>query len=303
MRLVVIASDSSGSISLASERVFADAAEATRELARLLSDGAADGSASFYTVDIDTAVPVIILQQPAPPQAATGQESIGEPLAEEPSAPSPDAQEVRTVPVVAAEPDTEPAEAREPRPGAEDGAAAQWPWDLPVIPDEGAIDEVPEESSAGEAQGGPASEDDAALDSPAAEPAEPEEPAAAEFGAVSGYEQDAQPQDLVDEPVADEPAPPRSDQPDAPAALPPETQADAAAPDAGVIVPVVVEPQSVLDAGAAPSSGEENSSRVYEPGALNMNEYTCDDCVYANTCPNHGQKRPAECGSFQWKSV
>lgn len=47
------------------------------------------------------------------------------------------------------------------------------------------------------------------------------------------------------------------------------------------------------------ASGDE---RVYEPGALNMQQYTCADCVYVSTCPNRDQKAPTECGSFQWKS-
>lgn len=37
-------------------------------------------------------------------------------------------------------------------------------------------------------------------------------------------------------------------------------------------------------------------------GGLDMSEYTCNDCVYANTCPKVGQVTPAECVSFQWKS-
>ena len=42
---------------------------------------------------------------------------------------------------------------------------------------------------------------------------------------------------------------------------------------------------------------------AYEPVAgLDLGEYTCDDCVYVNTCPKVGQSTPAECGSFQWKS-
>jgi hypothetical protein len=70
----------------------------------------------------------------------------------------------------------------------------------------------------------------------------------------------------------------------------------------------VSEPAGVIAAAAmAPSavdgSPEDAAEHGYEPGALNMNKYTCDDCVYANTCPNKDQKAPAECGSFQWKSV
>ena len=30
-------------------------------------------------------------------------------------------------------------------------------------------------------------------------------------------------------------------------------------------------------------------------------EYTCEDCVYVETCPNQGQRLPKDCVSFQWK--
>lgn len=69
----------------------------------------------------------------------------------------------------------------------------------------------------------------------------------------------------------------------------------------------VSEPAGVTAVAAmtSPATEEpaEDDEHTYEPGALNMNKYTCDDCVYANTCPNKDQKAPAECGSFQWKSV
>ncbi|NTU70317.1 MAG: hypothetical protein HGB10_00610 [Coriobacteriia bacterium] len=29
--------------------------------------------------------------------------------------------------------------------------------------------------------------------------------------------------------------------------------------------------------------------------------YTCSDCVYVDTCPNKDQRRPEDCGSFQWR--
>jgi hypothetical protein len=35
--------------------------------------------------------------------------------------------------------------------------------------------------------------------------------------------------------------------------------------------------------------------------ATSMAEYTCDDCVYVETCPNQGQRLPKDCGSFQWR--
>ena len=42
---------------------------------------------------------------------------------------------------------------------------------------------------------------------------------------------------------------------------------------------------------------------AYEPGAVDMQAYTCDDCVYEETCPKKGEQSPAECGSFQWRST
>ncbi len=41
----------------------------------------------------------------------------------------------------------------------------------------------------------------------------------------------------------------------------------------------------------------------YEGGDVQLSDYTCEDCVYANTCPKAGESSPAACGSFQWKSV
>lgn len=37
-------------------------------------------------------------------------------------------------------------------------------------------------------------------------------------------------------------------------------------------------------------------------GELDLDTYTCDDCVYVYTCPKVGESSPKECGSFQWKS-
>lgn len=37
-------------------------------------------------------------------------------------------------------------------------------------------------------------------------------------------------------------------------------------------------------------------------GDLDLAEYTCQDCIYSNTCPKVGQATPADCGSFQWRS-
>jgi hypothetical protein len=69
---------------------------------------------------------------------------------------------------------------------------------------------------------------------------------------------------------------------------------EAAATDAGV----EVENRDVLPMEPAVPIGP-----AYEPGAdLDLSRYTCDDCVYVNTCPKVGESLPAQCGSFQWRS-
>ncbi|MDO9557039.1 MAG: hypothetical protein Q7J82_05600 [Coriobacteriia bacterium] len=60
-----------------------------------------------------------------------------------------------------------------------------------------------------------------------------------------------------------------------------------------VVVPAAVE---LDEAGLSTAS-------TYEPGEIELGDYSCDDCVYANTCPKAGTSNPSECGSFQWKSV
>ncbi|MBN2839336.1 MAG: hypothetical protein JXP37_00050 [Coriobacteriia bacterium] len=71
--------------------------------------------------------------------------------------------------------------------------------------------------------------------------------------------------------------------------------------DAFIPKPVIMGDYDTLSPadGAAP----DDSGPGYEAaGDLDLEAYTCDDCVYSNTCPKVGQSTPAECGSFQWKS-
>jgi hypothetical protein len=59
------------------------------------------------------------------------------------------------------------------------------------------------------------------------------------------------------------------------------------------------------DPGAETDSGQQveaEEANVYEPGALDMDDYACSDCVYEETCPKKDDLSPADCGSFQWKS-
>ena len=116
------------------------------------------------------------------------------------------------------------------------------------------------------------------------EPAEPEEPADAAASTAS----DAEVPELsvLEEPVESEdvrePSPPE----------PVESEAVAAdLPDA-----TVAEEAEETDAASVPEVGYEAT------GELKLEDYSCPDCVYSNTCPKVGQTTPAECGSFQWRS-
>jgi hypothetical protein len=381
MRLVIISSDADGRVSLASQQVHGDATEATRELARLFGDGTLDASAAYYTVDMDTAVPVIVLAPPpmaaaaAPPAVEPMDEPFASGVAEEPAAESAEVSPwvIADEPAVEAEPESAPAvdaPVEAPLQSAAPETAAQWPWDLPVVVPEGidasspeAADEPaspPDESPAVEELEVPPVPDE--VEAPAVvqvaeeAPADEQEPPIAEAAAEPDVEvSDDQPlpvaephgvleADAVLEPVADpvsaeEPVaeeapsftvPVDAAETDAPAVGASESDTPAASdpldafrvvtgggypepgtePEAEVAeVPVdalaVTEPHGVLEAAAAAEAVADPPAddRVYEPGALNMNEYTCDDCVYVNTCPNQHQKRPAECGSFQWRSI
>jgi hypothetical protein len=67
---------------------------------------------------------------------------------------------------------------------------------------------------------------------------------------------------------------------------------------------VEVEAVPVAEADKAEASdGASTEEKAYEPGGLDIAAYTCDDCVYVETCPKARQEGPATCGSFQWKSV
>jgi hypothetical protein len=50
-----------------------------------------------------------------------------------------------------------------------------------------------------------------------------------------------------------------------------------------------------LDAAAEPPA------KAYEPGDVDIEGLSCDDCVCVDTCPNKGEREPTTCGSFQWK--
>jgi hypothetical protein len=78
-----------------------------------------------------------------------------------------------------------------------------------------------------------------------------------------------------------------------------EPPAEEPAPEASAAEePVDAAAATELDDAAA--DGE--PGKVYEPGEVNIDAYTCDDCVYVGTCPKHHEDSPSTCGSFQWKA-
>jgi hypothetical protein len=47
---------------------------------------------------------------------------------------------------------------------------------------------------------------------------------------------------------------------------------------------------------------------VFDMGArlglvqIDIDEWTCEDCIYVSTCAFSGTRRPAGCGAFQWRA-
>ncbi len=50
-----------------------------------------------------------------------------------------------------------------------------------------------------------------------------------------------------------------------------------------------------------PASATPDTPETDREDVLGLSSYSCADCVYVDTCPNKDQRRPEDCGSFQWK--
>lgn len=78
-------------------------------------------------------------------------------------------------------------------------------------------------------------------------------------------------------------------------------------PEPELIAEPEPEPELIAEPIAEPEPEPEPvpvAGMAYEPtGALDLEAYTCSDCVYSNTCPKVGTITPAECGTFQWRSA
>jgi len=57
----------------------------------------------------------------------------------------------------------------------------------------------------------------------------------------------------------------------------------------------------ILDLGSEQPAEQPAEEAAPAPNAGGLDEYTCKDCVYEETCPNKDQRLPKDCGSFQWR--
>jgi hypothetical protein len=75
--------------------------------------------------------------------------------------------------------------------------------------------------------------------------------------------------------------------------------------DLDAIQPAAIGESAVEEIGAeAPSEEVAAESAPVGPAehvTTPLTDYTCDDCVYVETCPNRDHRLPRDCGSFQWK--
>ena len=56
-------------------------------------------------------------------------------------------------------------------------------------------------------------------------------------------------------------------------------------------------------AGADEADGEPQAEVArFDVLEIDIDSWTCEDCIYVLTCEKSGTLRPAECGSFQWRA-
>jgi hypothetical protein len=76
--------------------------------------------------------------------------------------------------------------------------------------------------------------------------------------------------------------------------------------DLDAIEPVALEGDEASREEEAPVPAEgpasaQDEAAVEAAYSSPLTDYTCEDCVYVETCPNRDQRAPKDCGSFQWK--
>ena len=80
-------------------------------------------------------------------------------------------------------------------------------------------------------------------------------------------------------------------------------EASSAPDEVPTVDPFVAALEELSPAPGEPLPEQTAAEIGYEPtGDLDLGAYTCNDCVYSNTCPKVGEVTPAECGTFQWRA-
>ena len=90
-------------------------------------------------------------------------------------------------------------------------------------------------------------------------------------------------------------------------------EAEAAAPETDVTAQADVPDAGAADVGAPPLFAdlegpglEEDQTAVPEVRLgfveIDIDAWSCEDCIYISTCAKAGTLRPAECGAFQWRA-
>lgn len=263
----------------------------------------------------------------APDSVLSGDEIEGAEVVEEASAPEAEAEEETVLETVLGEPPVES------EPSSEDDR--NWPWaNVEAYEIKVDADAVPEEADEEALESLEVTEPEPEIVEAETTPAEePEEVLAEEAPIITSAPAEGEevyvPHPVILGDYAD--ALPESEPVDV---LEPEAGADATAADeieeemlsidepvSGVTIAedLVSEDAEVEveESAAAAATEDEEAAPVAEAddstpsvpevgyeatGELKLDEYTCQDCVYANTCPKVGQTTPAECGSFQWRA-
>lgn len=177
---------------------------------------------------------------------------------------------------------------------AEGAEGQSWPWDAPATAPAAEPEVSPEIATVYEGL----------------EQMEAQEATAQQTGVTEGTPLQAEGSDFIldldaIQPVAMEP---QGTDAAGPPARPVEIEAAAEAGETPLEVATEV-PGETAEEDAAPADepvqapSEEQATTPSEPTDFpsSMTEYTCEDCVYVETCPNRDQREPKDCGSFQWK--
>jgi hypothetical protein len=84
-----------------------------------------------------------------------------------------------------------------------------------------------------------------------------------------------------------------------------------AVPEGAVFEVVPFDNVAPVDEASVPAEydlDDAHAPMVFDMGAslglvqIDIDEWTCEDCIYVSTCAFSGTRRPAACGAFQWRA-